>query len=111
MSRTNRIRIKNPYPLRGAERDALIKVVAANFGEIIVSWHTEWYPAQPGDERQVAVDHIVFKGTQVLGRVRITVFLLSMMQYHILLHHEPHRFRTPREVPPDKEDTSYPEEA
>ena len=109
MSRNNRVRITYAYPFRSQEKDAIIKAVAATYGVMIVEWHTVWYPAQPGDDRQVPVDHVVVAGSTVTGRVRITQFLLGPMRYHIVMHHEPLSSRMPEEVPPDREDTYIPE--
>jgi hypothetical protein len=108
MSRSNRIRIKNPYPFRGVEKDAIGKCLAARYGVLAVEWHTEWYPAQAGDQRQVAVDHIVFAGSSVERRVQVTQALLFLMSVEIMRHHEPTSFRIPMEVPPDHEDTDEP---
>ena len=109
MSRSNRIRIKNPYPFRGVEKDAIGKCLAARYGVMPVEWHTEWYPAQAGDQRQVAVDHIVVAGSSVERRVQVTQALLFLMSVEIMRHHEPTSFRIPMEVPPDHEDTYEPD--
>jgi hypothetical protein len=108
MSREKRVRIRYPYPFRSAERSAIITVIAAVFGLLVESWHTEWYPAVNGDPRQVPVDHIVFQTSNLGGaRIRVTQGLLFLMRCHVQMHHEPHTFRMPEEVSPNDPDATF----
>ena len=108
MSREKRVRIRYPYPFRGAEKQAITVGIAATYGLTVESWHTEWYPAVKGDERQVPVDHIVFQTSNLDGaRIRVTQGLLFLMRCHVQMHHEPHSFRIPEEVAPNDPDATF----
>ena len=89
--------IRNPYPFRSAERDAIRGAILETLGVIIKVWYQDWNPSADGTHDD-AIDHVVFDRANKTQRNQVMGLLLVMMRSQIRLHHDTTSFRNPEEV-------------